>query len=75
MYAPGHITREEEAKLLFFFNDYKEAREWFKEKYGDSFILMIDDQICYFYYLILDRKVFEVGQKNQKASWRMPSTS
>ena len=24
---------------------------------------LIDGQICYFYYLILDRKVFESGQK------------
>jgi hypothetical protein len=66
MYAPGHITREEEAKLSFF-KDYKEAREWFKEKYGDRFIFtsseMIDGPIYYFYYLILDRKVFEVGRK------------
>jgi hypothetical protein len=70
MYATGHITHEEEAKLPFF-NDYEEAREWFKEKYGDSFILtsseIIDDQICYFYYLILDHKVFEAGQKEKES--------
>jgi hypothetical protein len=28
---------------------------------------MIDDQICYFYYLILDRKVFEAGQKEMES--------
>lgn len=48
----------------------KEAREWFKEKYGDSFILtsseLIDDQIWYFYYLIIDRKVFEADQKEME---------
>jgi len=35
-----------------------------------SFILtpseLIDDQICYFYYLILDRKVFDAGQKERE---------
>jgi hypothetical protein len=71
MYAPGHITREEEAKFPFF-NDHKEAGEWFKEKYGDHFVLtsseMIDDQICYFYYLILDRKVFETCQKEMETT-------
>ncbi len=70
MYAPGHITREEEAKLPFF-NDHKEAREWFKDIYGDRFIFTssewMDDQICYFFYLILDRNVFEAGQKEMES--------
>jgi hypothetical protein len=38
MYAPGHITREKKAKNPFF-NDHKEVREWFKEKYVDGYII------------------------------------
>jgi hypothetical protein len=28
---------------------------------------MIDDQICYFNYLILDRNIFEAGQKEMES--------
>jgi hypothetical protein len=38
MYAQGHITCEEEAKLPFF-NSHEEARRGFKEKYRDSLLL------------------------------------
>jgi hypothetical protein len=66
MYAPGYITREEEAKLPFF-NSHEEATSWFKKKYGQEFIPtgseMIDGQECYFYHLILDREVYEAGRK------------
>lgn len=56
------ITREEEAHIPTFDN-HKEAREWFTIKYGDDFIPagseIISDEICYFYYLLLDRATFE----------------
>lgn len=69
MYAPGYITREEEAKIPSFIS-HDEARKWFKEKYGDNFMMtsseLIDGQKCYFYNLILDRNVFEVGQRELK---------
>jgi hypothetical protein len=65
MYAPGYITREEEAELPFF-TSHDEALQWFKKKYGNKFILtgseMPIEQKCYFYYLILDREVYEAGQ-------------
>lgn len=55
------ITRQEEAELPEF-KSHTEARAWFKEKYGDDFMLTgvepIGDQKCYFYNLVLDRKEF-----------------
>lgn len=66
MYAAGHISREEEVKIPEF-NNHDEARQWFKAKYGDNFVLtdseQIDDRKCYFYFLILDKAAFEAGQK------------
>lgn len=60
------ITRQEEAELPAF-SSHKEAREWFKARYGDDFMLtgseLIGDEICYFYNLILDRALFEAESK------------
>ena len=60
------ITREEAAKLPPF-NSHREARLWFKIKYGDAF--QIDDSfiagegdketIIYRYNLILNRKTYD----------------
>lgn len=59
---PKKITRQEEAEIPLF-NSHTEAREWFKDRYGDAFMLtdseLVGTEICYFYYLILDRAVFE----------------
>lgn len=69
MYAPGHITREDEAQIPSF-NSHAEARAWFKDKYGDAFQLFetntVDGVEWYFYYLILDREVFKQGQAELK---------
>ncbi|MBJ8108950.1 hypothetical protein JDS99_04635 [Bacillus cereus group sp. N6] len=66
MYAPGHISREDEAKIPSF-SSHDEARSWFINKYGNTFQLVnsepIDDQECYFYYLILDEKEFTKGRE------------
>ena len=61
------ITREEESKIPRF-DSHKEARLWFIQKYGDDFepctSEIIENEICYFYNLILDRKVYD--QENRK---------
>lgn len=66
--AIDKITREAEAALPKF-RSHREARLWFKVKYGDAF--EIDDSfvagegsestICYRYNLILDRGLYEEG--------------
>ena len=62
------ISREDETALPRF-RSHREARLWFKLKYGDAF--EIDDSfavgegsaatVCYRYSLILDREVYERG--------------
>ena len=56
------ISREEESGIPEFESN-KEARSWFLLKYGDDFEYttseIIGEEICYFYNLILDRKVYE----------------
>ena len=64
------ITRKAEA-VLPRFRSHREARLWFKVKYGDAF--EIDDSfivgegedasICYRYNLVLDREVYERGMR------------
>lgn len=60
------ISRRAESEIPDF-TSHELAREYFKNKYGNQFMLMssevIDDQKVYFYSLILDREVFEDGQK------------
>ncbi|MDN3015856.1 hypothetical protein PH210_06495 [Paenibacillus sp. BSR1-1] len=65
MQVPGSITQEEEAELPFF-NSHDEAFIWFKNKYDNNFIFtgseMIDELKCHFYYLIINREIYEAGQ-------------
>lgn len=60
------ISRNAEAKLPNF-SSHDKAREYFKNKYGQRFIMMhseiIDDQKVYFYSLLLDPEAFHDGQK------------
>lgn len=59
------ITREEEAQIPAF-QSHQEARDWFKRKYKDAFMLTdsddTGDEKWYFYDLILDRKKYEEGR-------------
>lgn len=63
------ISREEEARIPQF-DSHEEAREWFKARYGDAFMMTdseyIGGQKCYFYYLILDPEAFHKGQKEMQ---------
>ena len=49
------------------FDSHEKARKYFKDKYGDSFILtsseMIGDDKVFFYHLILDRQEYLKGRK------------
>lgn len=60
------ISRKEEDEIPEF-KSHDEACKWFKEKYGDNFMMedseLIDGQKCYFYQLIHDRVAWEKGQK------------
>lgn len=55
------ISREEEHQLPEF-KSHKEAREYFKNKYGDDFQLMDSDDSSedkiYFYKLILNKEIY-----------------
>ena len=70
------ITREEEA-MMPAFKSHAEAREWFKEKYGDDFMLtdseIIGGQKCYFYHLILDRAVYISFMRNPQSIITSPA--
>lgn len=63
------ISRNEEASLPNF-KSHKEAREYFKNIYGDSFQMtdsgFIDGMKIYFYKLILNSDVFWNGVKELK---------
>lgn len=63
------ISREEEARIPQFYS-HEEAREWFKARYGDAFMMIdsepIDGHKCYFYYLILDAEAFHKWQKEMQ---------
>ncbi len=60
------ISRKAESEIPEF-SSHVLAREYFKNRYGNHFVMMssevIGDQKVYFYSLILNRKVFEDGQK------------
>lgn len=66
MYGPDAISREDEAKIPAF-TDYTKARLWFKERYGNRFILVstenFDHGKIYFYHLILDREKYDELQE------------
>lgn len=60
------ISRQAEAELPDF-PSHDEARKYFKNKYGQRFVMMsseiIDGQKIYFYSLLLDPESFHDGQK------------
>lgn len=60
------ISRNEEANLPDF-SSHEMARKYFKNKYGDRFVMtnseILDGMKIYFYSLILDNEIFEDGQK------------
>ncbi|MFJ7936894.1 hypothetical protein [Sporosarcina sp. NPDC096371] len=60
------ISRNDEANLPDF-SSHDEARKYFKNQYGDRFVMMssemIDEQKVYFYSLLLDPETFHEGQK------------
>lgn len=60
------ISRNEEANFPNF-SSHDEARDFFKNAYGERFVMtgseMIADMKVYFYYLILDPEIFADGQK------------
>lgn len=61
------ISRNEEANLPDF-SSHQEAREYFKNKYGSNRFLLTETDVIegrkiYFYYLILNPKAYEDGQK------------
>lgn len=60
------ISRQAESEIPEF-TSHELAREYFKNRYGNHFVMMssevIGNQKVYFYSLILNRKVFEDGQK------------
>lgn len=68
------ISREEEAQIPKF-NSHKEAKNWFIDRYGPDFILtgaeMIGDEMCYFYYLILNWKDYQEGTKEVRLNQNM----
>ena len=60
------ISRKDEETIPQF-HSHEEARQWFKEKYGDDFMMTDSEEIggekCYFYTLILDRAKYEKGHR------------
>ncbi|WP_432356087.1 hypothetical protein [Sporosarcina sp. A2] len=60
------ISRQAEKEIPNF-SSHKLAHDYFKNKYGNHFVMMstevIDGQNVYFYGLILDRHNFEIGRK------------
>jgi hypothetical protein len=62
----AQLTREYEANLPEF-NSHDEARSYFKNKFGDSFVMMdsnvIGGEKHYRYYLILDPEAFNKMQQ------------
>jgi len=60
------ISRKAEAEFPKF-DSHENARKFFKNKYGDSFVManseVINDEKIYFYNLILDRKNYFGGFK------------
>lgn len=63
------ISRQAEAEFPEF-DSHENAREFFKNKYGDSFVMasseMIGDEKVYFYHLILDRQQYFDGFQELK---------
>ena len=71
------ISREEEAALPTF-KSHDEARAYFKEAYGQDFMMIDSDDFnggkTYFYKLILNRKAYEEAMEFMKRGERMPMT-
>lgn len=63
------ISRNNEAALPDF-SSHEMARKYFKNKYGDLFVMtdseVIDGMKIYFYKLILDNEIFRNGQEKLK---------
>lgn len=72
------ISREEEA-LIPQFNSHEEAKKWFEDRYGKDFILthaeIIGEELCYFYYLVLDWEEYKKGQKELRENGYMAGLS
>lgn len=72
------ISRTEEANIPKF-NSHDEARAYFKEKYGDNFMMMdsaiIDGMKLYFYDLILNKEAYILMQEKKRQSPIMLDTS
>lgn len=68
------ISREEEVKIPKF-HSHEEAQRWFFDKYGVAFCLvdkgMVGEEMCYFYYLILDWDTFKKGREEIKETGRI----
>lgn len=66
MWIEMKISRQAEAEFPEF-DSHENARRYFKNKYGDSFVManseMIGDEKIYFYHLILDRQQYFDGFK------------
>lgn len=64
------ISRKAEAEIPEF-DSHENARYYFKNKYGDSFVMansmMVQDEKVYIYHLILDRKNYFDGVKKLQA--------
>ena len=63
------ITRSAEAELPHFSN-HQEARDYFKNQYGNRFMMtdsrVIDRVKTYFYHLVLDDKAYQDGIRNSR---------
>lgn len=68
------ISRKDEESIPQF-NSHEEAKKWFEDRYGKDFILTgvdeVGDELCYFYYLILDWEQYRKGLKQIEKDGRM----
>jgi hypothetical protein len=70
---PYRLSRKFEENLPDF-SSHDEARKYFKEQYGDNFMLtnseIIDGEKIYFYYLVVHRENFDrfMRELNEKGS-------
>lgn len=65
------ISRQEEAQIPEF-NSHDEARAYFKEKYGNKFIMIdstvIDGMKLYFYDLVVNEEAYLLMQEKKRQS-------
>lgn len=68
------ITREEEVTIPLF-HSHEEAKKWFEDRYGKDFILTgtdyVGEEMCYFYYLILDWEEYKKGRAQLQKTGRL----